>query len=379
MEVRTIDDDLCATDARSVIDAAVDAPFEWECSMRDFLCPNCGLLLAFENSVCLSCGSALGFSLDDMALLVITSGEDSEHGGAVDSSQHHLCANRHVAECNWLVNVTPGLGAAAELCTSCSLTRVRPNDADTAALPAFAAAEKAKRRLVVELIDLKLPIVSRAEDPEYGLAFDLLSSEQETVVTGHHNGVITLNLAEGDDVHPEQLRITMDEPYRTLLVHLRHEIGHHYFDRLVGASEDCVPRFRALFGDPDADNQVRCAAGLEEGLRLLVCDHAPRRGLGRDLRALPAHPRHPGHLCGVRLRPRRRHLRPARTGPQWFRHHHRDVASSRLVAEHGQSLNGARRSLPIRTGGPGIGQDALHSHSGRRGDRRSRQARGCQR
>jgi acetone carboxylase gamma subunit len=63
MEVRTIDDDLCATDARSVIDAAVDvAPFEWECSMRDFLCPNCGLHLAFENSVCLSCGSALGFS-----------------------------------------------------------------------------------------------------------------------------------------------------------------------------------------------------------------------------------------------------------------------------------------------------------------------------
>jgi hypothetical protein len=37
---------------------------------------------------------------------------------------------------------------------------------------------------------------------------------------------------------------------------LRHEIGHHYFDRLVGASEDCLPRFRALFGDPDADYQA---------------------------------------------------------------------------------------------------------------------------
>ena len=39
--------------------------------MRDFICPNCGQRLAFENSVCLNCGSSLGFSLDDMALLVI--------------------------------------------------------------------------------------------------------------------------------------------------------------------------------------------------------------------------------------------------------------------------------------------------------------------
>ena len=39
--------------------------------MRDFTCPNCGQRLAFENSVCLSCGSALGFSLNEMALLVI--------------------------------------------------------------------------------------------------------------------------------------------------------------------------------------------------------------------------------------------------------------------------------------------------------------------
>jgi hypothetical protein len=224
--------------------------------MRDFLCPNCGRHLAFENSVCLSCGGALGFSLDDMALLVITSGQDSEYGGTVDANQYHLCANLHVAECNWLVKVKPGWGAAAELCTSCSLTRARPNDADTAALPAFAAAERAKRRLVVELIDLKLPIISRDEDPQYGLAFDLLYSELETVVTGHHNGVITLNLAEGDDVHCERVRVAMDEPYRTLLGHLRQEIGHHYFDRLVGASQDCLPRFRALFGDPDADYQA---------------------------------------------------------------------------------------------------------------------------
>ncbi len=223
------------------------------CPLRDFLCPNCGQHLAFENSVCLSCGSALGFSLDDTALLTITSGEASEQGGAVDSRQYQLCANLHVAECNWLVRVNPGIGAVAELCTSCKLTRVRPNNTDTAAMAAFAAAERAKRRLIVELIDLKLPIINRDQDPEYGLAFDLLSSGMDKVVTGHYNGVITVDLAEGDVVHREQLRIANDEPYRTLLGHLRHEIGHHYFYRLVGSSADYLPRFRALFGDPDTD------------------------------------------------------------------------------------------------------------------------------
>ncbi|MDT7762452.1 MAG: hypothetical protein QOC63_1872, partial [Mycobacterium sp.] len=176
--------------------------------MRDFICPNCGQHLAFENSVCLSCGRGVGFSLDDMALLVIETGQDAEHGGAVDAGRHQLCANLHLAECNWLVEVAP----TRRLCKSCALTRTRPNGDDTKALAAFADAEKAKRRLIVELYELKLPIVGRDEDQQYGLAFDLLSSEHEKVYTGHHNGVITLDLAEGDDVHREQLRVAMDEP-----------------------------------------------------------------------------------------------------------------------------------------------------------------------
>ena len=215
--------------------------------MRDFNCPNCGQRLAFENSLCLSCGSRLGFSLDDMALLVIASGADSEHGGAVDSSQYRLCANLHLAECNWIVEKGP------------------INDNDTKALAAFAAAEKAKRRLIVELYELKLPIVGRDENREYGLAFDLLSSEQEQVMTGHHNGVITLDLAEGDDVHREQLRVEMDEPYRALLGHFRHEIGHYYFYRLVGPSQAYSQRFRELFGDPDADYQAALDRHYKDG------------------------------------------------------------------------------------------------------------------
>jgi hypothetical protein len=194
-------------------------------------------------------------------LLVIASGTDSDHGGAVDSSEYRLCANMHLAECNWLVEKGP----IKKLCRSCALTRTRPNDNDTKALAAFAAAEKAKRRLIAELHELKLPIIGRDEDHDYGLAFDLLSSEQEKVMTGHHNGVITIDLAEGDDVHREQLRVAMDEPYRTLLGHFRHEIGHYYFYRLVGPSQEHSQRFRELFGDPDADYQAALDRHYNQG------------------------------------------------------------------------------------------------------------------
>jgi hypothetical protein len=229
--------------------------------MRDFICPNCGQRLTFENSVCLSCGAALGFSLDKMALLVIAEGSGCEHAGVVDASDYQLCANLHLAECNWLVEADqPG-----RLCTSCALTRRRPNDSDTKGLAAFARAERAKRRLIAELHELKLPIVGRDEDPDYGLAFYLLSSEFETVITGHHNGVITLDLAEGDDVHREQLRVAMDEPYRTLLGHFRHEIGHYYFYRLIDPSPDYLARFRELFGDADADYHQALDRHYEEG------------------------------------------------------------------------------------------------------------------
>jgi hypothetical protein len=215
--------------------------------LRDFICPNCGQHLAFENSVCLSCDSAVGFSPEDLAFLVIT--PDDVHQGAVAPSEYQLCANLHLAQCNWLVRVEP----FRALCASCRLTRTRPADHDTAALGAFAEAEQAKRRLMVELFELALPVVDRQQDPTYGLAFDLLSSADEPVSTGHRDGVITLDLAEGDDVYRERVRVQMAEPYRTLLGHFRHEIGHYYFYRLVTPAPPRLQEFTTLFGDPGID------------------------------------------------------------------------------------------------------------------------------
>ncbi|WP_067531790.1 zinc-binding metallopeptidase family protein [Nocardia crassostreae] len=215
--------------------------------MRDFSCPQCGQQLAFENSLCLACGSPLGFSLAERAIVVV------DHGS-------RLCANQHVAECNWLV---PSNGGPM-LCQSCRLTRTRPADSDVAGLPAFAEAESAKRRLVLELAELGLPLIGRELDPGHGLAFDLLSSADRKVTTGHENGVITLDLAEGDDLHREQLRVEMDEPYRTLLGHFRHEIGHYYFPVLVSADAD-LKHFRDLFGDPFADYRQALERHYAEG------------------------------------------------------------------------------------------------------------------
>lgn len=221
--------------------------------MRDFACPHCGQQLAFENSRCLNCGNDLGFDLADRQFAVV--GPD---GTTAAQPHRRRCANLNLASCNWLVPVDGPV-----LCRSCSLTRTRPADGD-AAMPQFAEAEAAKRRVIVELVELGLPIKDRSEDPETGLVFDLLSSEHEQVMTGHDNGLITLDLAEGDDVHREQLRISMDEPYRTLLGHFRHEIGHYFFFKLA---QDGEPRrrFEDLFGDPDADYQAALDRHYSQG------------------------------------------------------------------------------------------------------------------
>ena len=158
------------------------------------------------------------------------------------------CANHKLAECNWLARVDAEDG----LCECCQFTRTRPDDSDHQALVAFARTEAAKRRLIYQLDSLGLPTTTREEDPEHGLAFDLLSSRSGPVTTGHRSGLITIDLAEGDDAHREAMRVRLDEPYRTLLGHLRHEVGHWYWDVLISETP-FYAGFRALFGDEQAD------------------------------------------------------------------------------------------------------------------------------
>lgn len=198
--------------------------------MLAFVCPVCGRLVTFESTECLNCASQLGYDPAQHAMR------------SLQDERLHRCANARLAACNWLV------GEAGELCLSCTLTRTRPNDTDGDGLGGFAEAEGAKRRLLFELDDLGLPIVGWAQQPG-GLAFELLSSEQTAVTTGHADGVITLDLDETDPAHRERMRVRLGEPYRTVLGHLRHEIAHYYQPLLVPAGTDTENRCRELFGD----------------------------------------------------------------------------------------------------------------------------------
>ena len=97
--------------------------------------------------------------------------------------------------------------------------------------------EVAKHRLIYTLTRLALPLPNREDDPQAGLVFDFLADpptpDGAKVLTGHDDGLVTLALTEADDAERERRRTAMGEPYRTLLGHFRHEVGHYYWDRLV--------------------------------------------------------------------------------------------------------------------------------------------------
>ena len=215
--------------------------------MKSFQCSVCGQLLFFDTSTGLQCGSELGFDLAARRLGALERDESGDGsltriGGA--PGRFRRCANQSEARCNWLVSADePDV-----LCRSCRLTSVRPNDSETDAMSAFADAESAKRRLIDQLVALGLPVIPRATDPERGVTFELLSSRGRSVMTGHQAGVITLDLSESDDAHREFVRQQLGEQYRTVLGHLRHEIGHYFWPLLV-VDGDLVDEFRSLFGD----------------------------------------------------------------------------------------------------------------------------------
>ena len=197
--------------------------------MRSFACAKCGQLLFFENSHCLRCGALLGFIPEQLSLQ-----------GLVAEDSWRRCARSLLAACNWLVSEPD-----EELCVSCRLTAAAPELRNDGDLQAFAKAEAAKRRLIYQLLDLQLPYVSRAEDPARGLGFVFGFAP---IMTGHLDGLISLDLSECDNAHRERLRAAFGEPYRTLLGHFRHEIGHYYWNLLI-AGTPRLARFREQFGD----------------------------------------------------------------------------------------------------------------------------------
>ena len=224
-------------------------PLTW----RVFNC-YCGRPVFFRNTQCLNCARPLGYEPEKAQLVALEAAHAlsgqfciaGEPGGWL----YRRCANfETAARCNWLIPVTDGQNNT--LCRCCRLNRIVPEQGIEANQKWWRLVEIAKRRLVSSLIALGLPVASRvSEDPVGGLAFDLLVALPGAVpvMTGHEDGIITLNVNEADDSTREAARSAMREPYRTVLGHLRHESGHYYWSRLLETSPWLEP-YRALFGD----------------------------------------------------------------------------------------------------------------------------------
>jgi hypothetical protein len=240
--------------------------------VKTFHCTACQALVFFENTHCLTCGRQLAFVADRMVLLSLEEDGDGswapvENPPASAQERYRLCANYvdHGA-CNWAVPTD----APQNLCTACAMTRTIPNLDVPGNKEAWLKLEMAKRRLLFDLLSLQLPLMSKADDPERGLEFDFLNDvvtvngDRGRVLTGHDNGLITINVAEADDLHRETQRLAHGEPYRTLLGHFRHEIGHYYWDRLIQGSNSQQP-FRELFGDEQLNYQAALKLHYEQG------------------------------------------------------------------------------------------------------------------
>lgn len=223
--------------------------------VKTFSCRVCGKGLFFENSVCMSCHTPLGYSRDEQDIVPL----DAETGVYTDArgAIWHVCASLALSGCTWLTTEDGGQ------CFSCELTRTRPNDADGQGLANYAPAERAKRHLIAELDELGIPILNRNDDPR-GVQFDLLSSVAQPVTIGHADGIVTIDLAESEDAHRERVRAMLDEVYRTMLGHFRHEIGHYYESFLI-TDDDTRARARELFGDETEDYQSSIDRHYEQG------------------------------------------------------------------------------------------------------------------
>ena len=224
----------------------------------------CGTAIFFPNTQCLNCQAQLGFLPGPLSLVALDPGSQPNTLRSDDDHIYKCCENRETpALCNWMLDVKD----PATLCIACRLNNTIPNLDNAENAKYWTAIERAKRRLVAQLLALGLPVKSKVdEDPEHGVMFDFLQSPPKgpPVMTGHADGLITINVEEADDVKREKIKRDLHEPYRALLGHFRHEIGHYYWDVLVRDTKWLEP-YREIFGDERASYADALKRNYKEG------------------------------------------------------------------------------------------------------------------
>ena len=228
--------------------------------MKIFSCQSCNNTVYFENRICGRCGHKLGYAPERETLLALES--DGSHVRVVDSGVYRcFCTNADRDACNWLIPE----GQDGGFCIACRHNGTVPDLSTPSNLVGWRDLEIAKHRLFYSLLRWRLPLRTRSEEPKHGLIFNFLADTLASkVMTGHENGVITIALAEADEIERERRRQEMGEPYRTLLGHFRHEVGHHYWDLLVRDGGE-LAACRRLFGDDSQDYQAALQRHYDAG------------------------------------------------------------------------------------------------------------------
>lgn len=230
-------------------------------AVKLFQCQSCGNIIYFENRSCGHCGHRLAFEPKTFSMTALDEAGGGwtpiEAGGPV----RHFCINAAHDACNWLTDE-----ADARFCRACRHNGTVPDLGDATRLAGRRELELGKHRLFYSLLRWQLPLRTRTEDPEHGLIFNFLADHdgRPKVMTGHDDGVITIALTEADDLERERRRLQMGEPYRTILGHFRHEVGHHFWDVLVrdrGKLDAC----RAVFGDDTLDYEDALKRHYQQG------------------------------------------------------------------------------------------------------------------
>jgi len=199
----------------------------------------CGRPVYFDNLDCSNCGRRLAFDINTLSMQA----EEAPGTGLP------FCGNRdNAVRCNWLARES----RTGSYCLSCSMSKTIPTLSKPENFERWRKLEAAKRRLIYDLRSVGLVVDATR------LRFDFKEDRRTNadvndlhVGTGHRDGMITVNAAEADEIFREEMRQAMNEPWRTLIGHLRHESGHYYFAEVVDA--DNRDEARELFGDETLD------------------------------------------------------------------------------------------------------------------------------
>ncbi len=228
--------------------------------MKIFQCGHCAHALFFENHSCENCGHLCGYRDADRTMLTFAP-DTQPLVSDREAIAYKYCRNHEHAVCNWLIEAS----SPQTYCSACQLNRTIPDLSFHENFDNWTSLEVAKHRLVYQLQKLGLPLESKliVED---GLCFDFVEQlGNPKLMTGHASGVITILLREADSVVREQTRREFHEPYRTLIGHLRHEVGHYYWDRLIYTNAEALSAFRQTFGDERADYSEALQAFYKDG------------------------------------------------------------------------------------------------------------------